>query len=145
MRFNHKFKLPAQVVARAPSGNSKVQKHFKEEVDINNILAKYRKTGIIEHVARGRKLYGDFTEVKDVAEAMDVSARAKAIFEELPATLRNEFKNSIPGFFDFINDEKNFDKCVEWGIFEKPKAPEPEKVMKVEVVTPPAPNPDSKK
>lgn len=140
MNFRHKFSpVESKPLARPPSGNSRVQQHFKDEVDINNILAKYKKTGVITHVARARKLYGDFTEVKDVAEAMDVAARAKSIFEELPAELRNRFKNSIPGFFEYINKEENLEECYKLGIFDRPKTAEPEKIMKVEVVTPPTP------
>lgn len=149
MKFRHKFSVvESKPLARPPSGNSRVQQHFKDEVDINNILAKYKKTGVITHVARARKLYGDFTQVKDVAEAMDVSARAKSIFEELPAEIRNRFKNSIPGFFEYIGKEENLEECYKLGIYDRPKAPEPEKVTKVEVVTPsvpPNPSKDEKK
>jgi hypothetical protein len=104
---------------------SMCQKHFQDECNINNILKKYRKTGIIDHVTKARLVYGDFNQYKDAAQNLDKVAKAQQLFEQLPAELRNEFKNSIPGFFDYISQAKNFDQCVAWGIFDKP-APAPE-------------------
>lgn len=100
-------------------GESLTQQHFKDAVDINNILAKYRKTGIIEHVKRAKAIYGDFTELAEYTKNLDKVAKAQQSFEMLPAELRNQFKNSIPGFFEYIQDPKNKEQCIAWGIFEK--------------------------
>lgn len=120
MRFLHKFsENRIKKLAMLPSGNSKMQQHLVAETDINRIISKYNKTGIITHIARAKKVYGDFTELKDVAEAMDTTTKAQAVFESLPAELRNKFGNSIPGFFEYIHDPNNREQCEQWGIFEK--------------------------
>lgn len=123
----HKFNLdarPKPLVVCDPS-KSRTQQHFKDECDINKILAKYKKTGVVTHVKRARALFGDFSELAPHAENMDKVAKATQAFEALPAELRNEFKNSIPGFFKYISDPKNKDQCVKWGIFDPPKVEVP--------------------
>lgn len=119
----NKYSPRIAVIAPADPDGGLTQQHFKEAVDINNILAKYRKTGIIEHVKLAKERYGDFTELGEYAVHLDKVAKAQQAFESLPAELRNQFKNSIPGFFEYIQKEENFDQCVQWGIFEKPQEP----------------------
>lgn len=116
---------PRVAVIHRHDGVTRTQVHFQDGCNINNILKKYKKTGVIEHVNRARAMYGDFSEYKDVAQNLDKTAKAVQLFESLPAELRNEFKNSIPGFFEFVGDAKNFDRCVELGIFDKPAPPPP--------------------
>lgn len=127
---------PVQKKPAVVADDGRTQQHFKDQCDINILLAKYRKTGIMEHVTRAKERYGDFTQYgSDLAADLDRVAKAKQTFEMLPAELRNQFKNSIPGFFNFVQDPKNFDQCVKWGIYDKPQ----------EVVAPPSQSkPDQK-
>lgn len=111
-----------RVAVIAPEGESMTQQHFAEEVDINNIVAKYNRSGIITHVRAAQEKFGPLPELSEYAVHLDKVAKAQQAFEMLPAELRNHFNNSIPGFFKYISEEKNFDQCVEWGIYE-PKEP----------------------
>ena len=112
-------KYSPRVAVIAPEGESLTQQHFKEAVDINNILSKYRKTGIVEHVKRAQAIYGDFTELGQYAVHLDKVAKAQQAFDMLPAELRNQFNNSIPGFFEYIQKPENKDQCIN-GVFSKP-------------------------
>lgn len=138
-----KFAKPVLV-----TGPGRTQQHFKDECDINKILAKYRKTGVVEHVTRARAIYGDFSQVKSAAENFDIVAKATAMFDMIPATIRNQFGNDIPSFLRFIDDPANFDQCVKWGIYDKPKV---EKPSEAPTPAPPAepaapePSPEPKK
>jgi len=121
-QFGVRGKYSKRIAVIAPSADDGMtQQHFKDQVDINNILAKYRRTGVVEHVKKARELYGDFTELGEYARDLDKVAKAQQTFEMMPAEIRNQFKNSIQGFFEFIGDEKNKDQCVKWGIFDAPK------------------------
>lgn len=139
--FRHKFSNLAnnKPLAKLPSGNTKMQQHMVRDVDINTILSKYRKTGVITHIARAKAIYGNFTELKDVADAMNVTAKASQVFDSLPAEIRNEFKNSIPGFFEYIQDPKNRARCEELGIYNKSETPEPSGVVNDASTSDPAP------
>jgi len=122
-KVRHRFS--ERIAFIAPwADDDRTQQHFLHQVNVNNIVAKYRKTGIVEHVKRAQARYGDFSELAEFATNMDKVAKAQQGFEALPAAIRNEFKNSIPGFFEYIQDPKNREQCEKWGIFnKKPDAP----------------------
>lgn len=123
----HKFSERKPVIKVTTGGRT--QEHFQKDCDINFIMAKYKKTGVVEHVRKTRAMYGDFTEFMDQAVNMDKVAKAQQAFEALPATLRNKFSNDPRKMMEFIHDKRNFDECVELGIFDKPKAPEANPIL----------------
>jgi len=112
----------------------RTQQHFAREVDINNILAKYRKTGTIDHINQTKLRFGDFRDLADFCGDMDKITKAQQAFDHLPSSLRKEFGNSPSDFFAYIGKEENFDKCVQMGIFnarkeiKAPAEPTPEPV-----------------
>lgn len=118
-RVRNKFSDRIAVVADT-SGESLTQQQFKDDCNVNVIMARYMKTGVIEHVTRARARFGDFGDLAEGVFELDKVAKAQQAFEMLPATLRNRFDNSIQGFFGFIGDPKNFDECVRMGIYDKP-------------------------
>lgn len=118
MKIRNKFSPRVAYIAMS-ADDGRTQQHFADEVDINRILAKYRKTGVIEHVKRAQERYGDFTDLANYATNLDKVAKAKQSFEMLPAELRNHFKNSIQGFFEFVKDPENIPQMQKWGFFEK--------------------------
>ena len=76
-----------------PKGEDRTKQSFKEECDINNIMARYVKTGVLEFAARHQPQYGDFTGY-DFQTAQDTVAKGKTMFAELPAQIRERFENS---------------------------------------------------
>ena len=66
---------------------SLTQQHFKEEADINNIIAKFNRTGFLVDPltpATRQPMFGDFDKVPDFREAQNLIALAKEKFMELP-------------------------------------------------------------
>jgi len=125
MNIRNKFSPRVPVYAPPSDGTSRVQEHFKDEVDINKIVAKYRKTGVITHVQRVKEKYGEFLDIFDVAGQLDKVAKANQAFDQLPSELRNKVGNSIPKFLEYIQDPQNLDQCVKWGIYKKKPVEEP--------------------
>ena len=70
---------------------SRTKQSFKKECDINEILKQFRRTGVINHVAKHQGFYGDFTSGVTYQGAMQVIAEANSMFESLPAHIRAEF------------------------------------------------------
>lgn len=103
---------------------SLTKQSFKDETDINFIIRKYHKTGIVEHVRRHQGRYGDFTNI-DFHEAMNAVAEARSMFESLPANVRKEFDNDPGVFLSFAEDPANLDRMVELGLAEAPVPPPP--------------------
>lgn len=97
---------------------------FKNECDVNLILKRYDRDGIITHVARSTAEYGDFTEVNEYRENLDFVMAAQAAFAELPSHVRKRFGNDPGEFFEFATDPKNESELVELGLAQMPAAPE---------------------
>lgn len=93
---------------------------FKDECDINNILKKYQKTGLLDHVNKYQGDYGDYIDAPSYQEAQNRILDAQYMFMSLPATVREKFKNDPGMFLDFVHDPKNEDAMVEMGLA-KPK------------------------
>ena len=67
------------------TGESLTQQHFKEESQINNIIAFHDKNGLIKNVQQGVAKYGDFTVVNEYREALDRIREADETFAEIPS------------------------------------------------------------
>lgn len=107
-------------------GESLTQQHFAKEADIKTIIKKHDRTGIVSHVARGVAHYGDYSEVNEYREAMDMVANANSSFMELPAEVRAMFDNDAGLFFEFATNPANDEKMVQLGLKEAPPSPESE-------------------
>lgn len=103
---------------------SMTQQHFKDQCDINKIARMQEATGTVEHVKHGRERYGDFSEYFDVGTNMDKAAKAQQLFDQVPPDLRKKVGNSIPKFFEFIQDAENLETCYKYGIYDRPQQQE---------------------
>jgi len=114
------------------------QQHFRKEANINSIMAKYQRTGILVdpgQTMRTAPQFGVFEQF-DFLEAQNKVAQAKEAFACLPARIRSRFANNPAQLLEFIQDEKNRAEAIAIGIIEETKKPvEP---AKIEVETPPA-------
>lgn len=119
---------------------SRVKQSFVPECDINNIMKRYEKDGIITHVARYNGEYGAFAGVPEFHDAMNRVIEAEAMFMSLPAAVRSRFRNDPASFIEFATDDKNKDELRKMGLL-KPVVPDP-LPQKVEVVNPPPVVPD---
>ncbi len=87
-------------------GESRTKQAFREETDINRILAIGNKTGAISHLAKYEGTYGDFEQFDFLTAQLQIR-KGDEIFEALPAELRREFSQSPRLFFEFVNDPAN--------------------------------------
>lgn len=99
---------------------SKTKQSMAAACDINNIMVRYEKTGLIDHVKQGGS-YGDFSNVQDYHASMNAVLEANEAFMTLPAKLRKEFNNDPSQLIEFMNDPKNKEKAEELGLIEKIK------------------------
>lgn len=113
---------------------SLTRQEFAAECDINTLMAKYEKTGVINHFNPGKPQYVDFEAVPDLQNSLHILADATAAFNNLPATVRRDFDNDPAQFLEFATDPKNLAKMREYGL--AAPEPEPEKVQKVEIINP---------
>ena len=112
------------------SGESRTKQSFKKECDINNIMSKYEKTGIISHCRQHGGEYGDFIAAPDYHTAMTEITRAEEMFMAIPAGVRAKFGNDPAAFLAFAQDPENLEEMREMGLAPVPlpdvEAPNPE-------------------
>lgn len=96
---------------------TKTQQQFEEECNINNIVKRYKQTGIVTHLAHELPVYGDFSEVPDYQTAFDIVVTAQDNFMRLPADLRKRFDNDPAQMLEFLQDESNYEEAVKLGLF----------------------------
>lgn len=110
----YEFPNPRPVVTTDPSKGAK--QSFKAECDINNIMNKYRVTGLVTHVARSQGRFADVSSVGSYQEAIHRVRDAREFFEGLPAEMRGRFRNDASAFLDFILDPANEAEVQEMGL-----------------------------
>lgn len=104
-----------RVQLQFPDGSGRTKQSFKAECDINNIMARFQRTGVFDFVNKHGAQYGDVTGV-DFQTAMDQVKHAKAMFGDLPASIRASFGNDPGAFLEFAQDPKNLPAMVEMGL-----------------------------
>ncbi len=97
----------------------KTKQSMRDECDINNIMAKYQTSGLLDFVNKRQPQYGDVTGV-DFTKSMQTVAHATEMFMEIPSSVRKEFNNNPSEFFEFVNNPDNRDQAVAMGIFKEP-------------------------
>lgn len=107
-------------------GPSMTKQSFKAQCDVNNILKKYQKTGLIEHVNQYQGDYHDLYDVVDYQTALNIVIEANDAFNSLPSSIRKKFNNSPQEFLAFVSDENNIDEMYELGIADRPDVISPE-------------------
>ena len=115
---------PKEKVRLDCKDKSLARQSMKQEADINYIVRKYQKTGVIEHLKKYEGEYGQFDAI-DFHEAMNVVAEANSMFETVPSEIRARFDNDPGKFLDFVTDEKNRDEMVELGLARRPEVVDP--------------------
>lgn len=118
---------------------SRTRQEFAKECDINEIMANYKRTGVVSHVNEARPQYGDFANLPDLHRAMEIFNAAEAAFMQLPAAVRKEYDNDPQSFVTFVQaaeSEEDLAKLRSFGLLNVPKPEAPP--QKVEVVNQPA-------
>lgn len=101
------------------------RQEFKDECDINILLAQYEKTGQLNHFNPRSPQYFDATGLPaDYLQSMMMIREAGEAFMRLPAAVRKTFDNDPEAFVAFAADPDNLEQMREWGL--APPAPAPE-------------------
>lgn len=97
---------------------------WAKDCDVNNIIAKYIKTGQISHLAKHQGQYADVSAIPDLQSALDQVTKAQQAFDDLPSNLRKRFGNSPVEMVNFLSDPKNDQEAISLGLKVKKLAPE---------------------
>lgn len=96
------------------------QQHFKDECDVNLIIERYARTGVLEHTSDVEPFFGDVSEVPtNLADSYDRLARAEAAFMALPAEIRKSLDNNPANLESWLSEPENRFKAEEFGLLKK--------------------------
>lgn len=88
----------------------------KDGCDINMLMARYVKTGNLDHIAKHMPSYGDFSIVTDFKTALDQVNDAQVLFDALPSAVRSRMDNDPAKLLDFMADANNLEEATQLGL-----------------------------
>lgn len=95
---------------------TRTQQHFKDESDINILIARFGLSGELPTGVR-MPTYEDFNEIYDFHSAANAIAEANEAFMQLPAQIRyDRFRNDPAAFVAFCSNEQNRDEATKLGL-----------------------------
>lgn len=100
-------------------GESMTKQSFADEVNINSILKRFEKTGMVTHLNEGEPFYGDVSELVGFQDALNVVAKGTQLFMALSAEVRERFANDPARLIAFLDDDGNYEEAVRLGIVNK--------------------------
>ena len=89
---------------RVVKSEFRAKQSFKHECDINRIIDKAKRTGVLAHVNKNAEFYADMTDF-DYEDARNKIAEADSAFYELDSETRREFENNPAKFRAWIADK----------------------------------------
>lgn len=98
-----------------PAVSEFTDQSFKDECDINTIMAKYQSTGELPYVNEAQAQWLDVTGM-DFHEHMQFIVEAENLFAELPSAIRDRFHNDPAEFLDFTSDDNNRTELAQMGL-----------------------------
>lgn len=108
-----------------PVGDSLTKQSFRDLANINCIMARWQKTGEIDHINRNSPLYGDFSGAVDFQTSLAQVEEARQAFDALPSELRARMANDPQNLIEFVQNENNREECEALGLLEAPETATP--------------------
>lgn len=93
----------------------KTKQAFKDECDVNTIMARYAATGELPNINALPPQYLDVTEM-DFQYHQNFLIEAQNLFNQLPSSIRSRFENSPGQFLDFVSNPDNRPELTKMGL-----------------------------
>jgi len=106
-------------------GKTMTEQHHAKTCNINYIVGKYQKTGLVDHVNRHQGRYGDVSAA-NFETAMELVTEQKTVFAELPSSVRKHYKNDVTKYLAHVQTEEGALEHQNL-LNPAPEEPEPEK------------------
>lgn len=99
----------------------RTKQSMKDECDVNAIIGRFAKTGLLTPVRTDPGIYLDVSEMGDYKESLAQVELANGMFMKLPAVVRSKFDNDPAVFLDYASDDANHGSMVEMGLMPQPQ------------------------
>lgn len=108
-------------VVHKTDGESKVRQCFKEEVEVTNILKRYRQTGLLP-VNATKPVFADVADFTDYKTALDRVAELKRAARKLPREAREMLAENPQEFAKMISQDTTRENLERIGVLKPEKA-----------------------
>lgn len=115
-------------VQKTFSKPSLTKQSFANDANINVIMARWERDGLVQSANQRAPQYGDFSNVDSYKAALDGVMAANGDFLQLSAEIRARFDNEPVQLLEFLDNPDNLDEARELGIVAA-LPPEPEAVV----------------
>lgn len=123
-QFRTQYDTPPRVGVACTMEERRTKSEFAEDCDINILMARYRKTGVLPDAAKAAAArYGDFTQVPTFEEMQQKLIAASELFAALPAKVRRQFGNDPGEFISAAQTPEGRELLISLGLGAE-KAPE---------------------
>lgn len=100
---------------------SRVEQSHRDECNINSIMKRYMKTGMLSRNPADAT-YGDFSDMVSFQEAQNRVISAERDFMSLSSAIRKKFQNDPGKLIDFLGNPENRQEAIELGlVVDRPK------------------------
>jgi len=105
---------------------TKVQQHLQQSTDINQIVGRYKKTGLLQStMAKNmtqptQPVFGVYP-FNDFQDAYNHVQQVKQDFMRLPARVRARFDNNPANVVRFVDNADNAVEAIKMGLFKMPE------------------------
>ena len=121
----YEFDTHVHPVIDIDPSEDQTQQHFERETNINSIVNRYQKTGVLPTALIREVQFGEVGP--DLVQSLNKIKEAKEQFMQLPAKIRDQFENNPDHFLRFLADPHNFEKAKSLGIVVEKKVEKTEK------------------
>ena len=102
------------------------KQNLKDNADINKIIKKYQKTGVLTNLNQLEAMYGEITS-DDLQDSLEKLNKSHEAFMSIPSEIRKRFNNDAGQFIDFATNPDNLSEMQQLGLA-PPPPPEPEPI-----------------
>ena len=113
--YNYDMDLASDQAGLKCLDSSLTQQQFKEESDINTIVDRFMKSGVLP-TPTNMPQYVDYEGVFDFQSAMNAVRAADENFMRMDAKIRARFNNSPQEFLEFFANPENTQEAIRLGL-----------------------------
>lgn len=92
----------------------------KDECDINRVMKRWLRDGVMTHVSEAAVVFRDVSADVDYHSVMNQVLDVEDAFASLPSATRKRFANDPLNLLDFIMDPSNADEASDLGLLVRP-------------------------
>jgi len=115
---------PKRSVSLTFPAHGRTKQSFRDECDVNRIMARYLETGILEGDSSSAR-FADVVALQelDYQGAMNFVIGAQEAFGALPSSIRSRFRNDPGELLAFLDNPANQGEAIRLGLVADPAAP----------------------